>query len=99
MKIDNHDLQITHSVRMNHSILAAQVGMSGSSTLGKNVSVGGQASWRTLYGRRRRGSWRPGGHPSRQSYSLKASRVGHSRASVGRRNLRSRMRGSGASPN
>jgi UDP-3-O-[3-hydroxymyristoyl] glucosamine N-acyltransferase len=42
VKIDNL-VQIAHNVRIGeHSILAAQTGVSGSSTLGKNVVVGGQ---------------------------------------------------------
>jgi UDP-3-O-[3-hydroxymyristoyl] glucosamine N-acyltransferase len=42
VKIDNL-VQIAHNVRIGeHSILAAQTGISGSSTLGKNVVVGGQ---------------------------------------------------------
>ena len=42
-KIDNL-VQIAHNVEIGeHSILAAQTGVSGSSTLGKNVVVGGQA--------------------------------------------------------
>jgi UDP-3-O-[3-hydroxymyristoyl] glucosamine N-acyltransferase len=42
VKIDNL-VQIAHNVRIGeHSILAAQTGVSGSSTLGRNVVVGGQ---------------------------------------------------------
>ena len=42
VKIDNL-VQIAHNVRIGeHSILAAQTGVSGSSTLGKNVIAGGQ---------------------------------------------------------
>jgi UDP-3-O-[3-hydroxymyristoyl] glucosamine N-acyltransferase len=42
VKIDNL-VQVAHNVRIGeHSIVAAQTGISGSSTLGKNVVVGGQ---------------------------------------------------------
>lgn len=42
VKIDNL-VQVAHNVRIGeHSVLAAQTGVSGSSTLGKNVVVGGQ---------------------------------------------------------
>ena len=42
-KIDNL-VQVAHNVEIGeHSILAAQTGVSGSSTLGKNVVIGGQA--------------------------------------------------------
>jgi UDP-3-O-[3-hydroxymyristoyl] glucosamine N-acyltransferase len=42
VKIDNL-VQVAHNVRIGeHSVLAAQTGVSGSSTLGKNVIVGGQ---------------------------------------------------------
>jgi UDP-3-O-[3-hydroxymyristoyl] glucosamine N-acyltransferase len=42
VKIDNL-VQVAHNVRIGeHSLLAAQTGVSGSSTLGKNVIVGGQ---------------------------------------------------------
>jgi UDP-3-O-[3-hydroxymyristoyl] glucosamine N-acyltransferase len=42
VKIDNL-VQVAHNVRIGeHSVLAAQTGISGSSTLGKNVIVGGQ---------------------------------------------------------
>ena len=43
VKIDNL-VQVAHNVRIGeHSVIAAQTGISGSSTLGKNVMVGGQA--------------------------------------------------------
>ena len=42
VKIDNL-VQVAHNVRIGeHSVVAAQTGISGSSTLGKNVIVGGQ---------------------------------------------------------
>jgi UDP-3-O-[3-hydroxymyristoyl] glucosamine N-acyltransferase len=42
VKIDNL-VQVAHNVRIGeHSVLAAQTGVSGSSTLGKNVIIGGQ---------------------------------------------------------
>lgn len=42
VKIDNL-VQVAHNVRIGeHSVLAAQTGVSGSSTLGKNVVIGGQ---------------------------------------------------------
>jgi UDP-3-O-[3-hydroxymyristoyl] glucosamine N-acyltransferase len=42
VKIDNL-VQVAHNVRIGeHSIVAAQSGISGSTTLGKNVIVGGQ---------------------------------------------------------
>ncbi|HEX4075017.1 MAG TPA: UDP-3-O-(3-hydroxymyristoyl)glucosamine N-acyltransferase [Candidatus Acidoferrales bacterium] len=42
VKIDNL-VQVAHNVQIGeHSVLAAQTGVSGSSTLGKNVTVGGQ---------------------------------------------------------
>jgi UDP-3-O-[3-hydroxymyristoyl] glucosamine N-acyltransferase len=42
VKIDNL-VQVAHNVRIGeHSVIAAQTGVSGSSTLGKNVIVGGQ---------------------------------------------------------
>ena len=42
MKIDNL-VQVAHNVQIGeHSVLAAQTGVSGSSTLGKNVILGGQ---------------------------------------------------------
>jgi UDP-3-O-[3-hydroxymyristoyl] glucosamine N-acyltransferase len=43
VKIDNL-VQVAHNVRIGeHSVIAAQTGISGSTALGKNVSVGGQA--------------------------------------------------------
>ncbi|MGH9692444.1 MAG: UDP-3-O-(3-hydroxymyristoyl)glucosamine N-acyltransferase [Candidatus Acidiferrales bacterium] len=43
VKIDNL-VQVAHNVRMGeHSVIAAQTGISGSSTVGKNVAIGGQA--------------------------------------------------------
>ena len=81
MKIDNL-VQIAHNVHIGeHTVIAAQTGISGSSTVGKRAMIGGQvgiADHCTLEdGAIRRRASR---HPHRQNNSPRSNRLGHSRA-------------------
>ena len=79
VKIDNL-VQIAHNVEIGeNSVIASQVGISGSSTLGKQVLVGGQAGHvGALHGGRWGRCWRTGRNFTGENNPRRTSRVGHS---------------------
>ena len=47
-KLDNL-IQIAHNVEVGKTVIAAQAGVSGSTKIGNNVMIGGQAGWLVIY--------------------------------------------------